>query len=302
MNIEQAKTIPISVILDKMGKIPKRTNGRKTLYSSPLRNEKTPSFWVNELANTWRDYGDIEWKGGDGIHLVRAYLDSETLTCGVSEALRWLRNMTGHVPYIRPVPVEEHKDDRSFLKLRKVIDLEKEGLYLYAENRGIPRTLAEKYFKEIHFFNSKTEKTFFALCMKNESKGYEVRNPVFKGTVQKKDIIFIRGTTPKPPGIHVFEGPMDFVSVIAQRNGKPLEDDAIILTSLSLLGMGSAYIKSYGYEYCYTWMDNDQSGIEATKSWKTFCKNEEGLTHIPMNESYLPYKDINAHHTAKLEL
>lgn len=47
MNIEQAKAIPISVILDKMNLTPQRTSGDKTLFFSPFRNERTASFWVD---------------------------------------------------------------------------------------------------------------------------------------------------------------------------------------------------------------------------------------------------------------
>ncbi len=302
MNIEQAQRIPLSVILDKMGKAPQRTNGHRQLYSSPLRNERTPSLWVNTKTNRWRDFGDDKWKGGDTVHLVRGYLYAEGESFEVTDALRWIRNMTDYIPRIRPVPVEEYKEDASTLKLRSVGPIQKEGLVQYGESRGIPSSILKTYFQEIRFLNRNTEKTTFALCMKNESKGYEIRNSFFKGTIQKKDITFIRGTVPKPPGILIFEGMMDFATIIAQRNGKPLEDDAMILNSLACLDQGSAYIRNYGYRFCYTYMDNDQPGISATKSWAEFCKTEEELIHYPMNESYMPYKDVNAHHMAQLEL
>jgi len=152
---------------------------------------------------------------------------------------------------------------------------------------------------------------FHTLSMRNDLKGYELRK--FKGCLGKKYITFIRGTQPKPAGINIFEGAFDFVSVITQRNGQPLTNDAMILHSLSNLKKATAYIRNYGkkatayirnygYRECITWMDNDKAGLEAVKSWEEFCKTEENLQHVPMNDLYAPYKDVNAAHMAKLEL
>lgn len=150
--------------------------------------------------------------------------------------------------------------------------------------------------------NKQTNKTFFALGLKNEEKGYEYRNLYFKGCVRKKSITFVRGETPKPPAIHIFEGFMDFLSVIAQHEGKRLKHDAIILNSLSQIKEAIAYIKGYGYERAYTWLDNDDAGKMATAAFAEFFKTEDNLIHQPMNKHYAPYKDVNAAHMAKLGL
>lgn len=302
MNIEQAKSIPISVILDKMNLMPQRNNGHKILYFSPLRQEKTPSLWVDTRQNLWCDYGDAKWAGGDGIHLVRAYLDSQNENCHVSDALRWLSNMTGFIPAIKPVIDPDETHTEKTLILRQISAIQNQKLIEYGHSRGIPENLIREHFEQAIIFNSKTKKKFFALSMRNDLKGYELRNPYFKGCIGKKYITFIRGSKPKPEGVNIFEGTFDFLSVICQQDGKPLNDDAIILHSLSNLRKASAYLKNYGYRNCYTWMDNDQPGIEAIKSWDGFCANENNLLHIPMNKMYERYKDVNAAHTAKLEL
>jgi hypothetical protein len=49
-------------------------------------------------------------------------------------------------------------------------------------------------------------------------------------------------------------------------------------------------------------MDNDESGKKATEALEQFARTEEGLKHIPMNDRYAPYKDVNAAHMAKLGL
>jgi len=302
MNIEQAKAIPVSVILDKMNLKPQRTNGHKHLYFSPFRKETTPSFWVDTKTNLWHDYGDMQWKGGDIIHLVRAYLFYEGLDHQVMDALRYIRAMTGQIPVIRPVvdPDEQPKDKSLVLKYTGKIT--KDYLIEYANDRGIPRSVLTNHFHQAIVLNNLTGLRFHTLTMRNDMKGYELRNEKFKGCIGRKYITFIRGTQPKPDGIHIFEGAFDFASVITQQNGRQLKDDALILHSLSNLKKATAYIRNYGYRNCFTWMDNDQPGIEASKSWEAFCKTEENLVHVPMNKLYAPYKDVNAAHMAKLEL
>lgn len=303
MNIEQAKAIPLSIILEKMGVKPHATTPKRIRYLSPYRNEKTPSFFVYTTDNRWYDYGDS--RGGDGITLVQCYLESQQVGASVSDALRWLKNMTAYEP-ITQVPVTDSPPNcdgqDQTLVFKNAEPLKHIGLIRYGESRGIAPSILKHYLEEVSFLNRNSGKTLIALGMKNESKGYEVRNPNFKGCLRTKDISFIRGTTPKPPGIHVFEGFMDFLSVITQRNGKAFDDDTLILHSLNCMDKGTAYLRHYGYQTCYTWFDHDEPGRKATKAWDAFCRNEPGLTHTPQNQHYAPYKDVNAAHMAKLEL
>lgn len=301
MNIDQARRIPISLLLSKMGKTQQRTKDHYQVYFSPFRTQNEPTLWVNTKSNRWFDMHDIVWKAGDGIHLVRAYLCSQKENFFDPDVLRWIRNMTDFIPRIRPVKVFEPEHNPKKYIIRDTGVINQQGLISFGKQYGIPASILTRYFKQIRYSKGNDE-NIFALYMKNESKGYEAINPFTSTTIRKKDIIFIRGTKPKPSGIHVFMKPFDFASIITQRNGDPLEDDALILTSLNLLDKGSAYIKNYGYEYCYTWMNNTRSGIEATKSWRDFCKTEEGLKHVPLNEAYLPLKNPNSAHLAKIQL
>lgn len=302
MNIDQAKDIPLSIIIEKMGFKPHSETSFRLRYYSPYRNENTPSFFVYVKDNRWYDFGDS--RGGDAIELVQLYLDSQKVGSSVSDALRWLKNMTSFVP-IANVSVKDKlpsctgKDQTLVFKI--VEPLTNNALIRFGESRGIPEPVLKKYLQQVTFFNKNTNKTLIALGMENESRGFDVRNPSFKGCLRSKDITFIRGK-PKPSGIQIFEGFMDFLSVITERNGKPFEDDSLILHSLNCMRKGTAYIRNYGYSTCYSWFDNDEPGKKATIAWDEFCKNEPGLKHIPQNEHYLPYKDVNAALMAKLEL
>ena len=58
MDIDHAKAIPIAEILSKLNIKPRKTSSGKLLYLSPIRQEKTPSFWVYTKTNRWHDFGD----------------------------------------------------------------------------------------------------------------------------------------------------------------------------------------------------------------------------------------------------
>ncbi|MPT33989.1 MAG: hypothetical protein E2604_02585 [Flavobacterium sp.] len=61
------------------------------------------------------------------------------------------------------------------------------------------------------------------------------------------------------------------------------------------------YVKSYGYKFGYSWLDNDLAGKKATPQLIDIFK-QENIAFCLMNSLYKPYKDVNAAHMAKLEL
>ena len=94
---------------------------------------------------------------------------------------------------------------------------------------------------------------------------------------------------------------MDFLSIIARQGGKRMEDDTIILNSLSCMREASGYIRGYGYTRACTWLDNDDAGRTATKTFSAFLTREK-VKHIGMNGIYTSYKDVNEFHMAMLGL
>lgn len=300
MNIEQAKSVSLYDVLIKLNLKPTQENAQEAWFLSPLRDEKTPSFHVHLKKNVWYDFGDA--KGGDIINFVCAYLEKSEESHTVSDALRWIKNMSGYVPSIAPVTSNDEPKEDPKLVVKNVNEINHLALVRYLEKRGVPLKIASKHLKEIYVQNKDTGKSMFALGLKNEEGGYELRNPFFKGCVGSKSVSFIRGNIPKPEGIHVFEGFMDYLSILADVNREKLDDDAIILNSLSCMKMATPYIKGYGYKTAWTWMDNDDAGKKATQSLDEFFKTEQDLSHRPMNESYEPHKDVNAWLVQKLKL
>ncbi|MGJ1348243.1 CHC2 zinc finger domain-containing protein [Sphingobacterium siyangense] len=300
MNIEHAKSIHLSEILEKIGFSVQKVTERDFWYLSPFRKENTPSLHVQRHKNVWYDFG--EGRGGDNIAFVQAYLAFTNENSTVSDALRWLKNMFDEPGIIQKIYVPDHEQEDSKLTLKDIKPIKHTALIQYLKSRGIPLEVARRYLHEVIVYHHGNKKTYFSLGFKNEDAGYELRNPYFKGCIRPKEITFIRGTIPKPDGIHIFEGFMDYLSIITQREGKPLYDDSIVLNSLSCMKNASAYIKGYGYTDAYTWLDNDPAGMKATEAFKEFFKIEKNLTHHPMNGRYAPHKDLNAWHMHTLGL
>ncbi len=295
MDKEEAKSIPLSVILHKLLRAPVRTSGGKQWYFSPLRSEKTPSFLIDLQTNRWYDFG--EGAGGDGIDLVQRYLKASREAYTMMDALRWINNMTANTnlsPVFLPSADEIASENELILLSEKQI--QHMGLIRYLEKRGIPLVLAQSNLKELRLRNSATGKYFYALGFQNEEGGYELRNPFFKGSLRPKAIRFIRGTMPGSQSVHFFEGFMDYLSAVCQSGEAAFQNDVVVLNSVSYLRQAMAYVQNYSYRRAYTWMDNDKSGKKATTLLADFFKTQQGLTHVPMNRLYTAHKDVNEWH------
>lgn len=298
MNVDQAKAIPLALIFEKMGIVPTKSEHNKQLwFLAPWRAEKTASLHVHTGKNLWYDFG--EGIGGSTIDLVCEYLKASGEHSTVSDALRWLRNMTMPLPTIANITAVEYQTEPKLL-LKNKQSLAHPALIQYLKKRGIPLSIGTRYLEELRVQNSETKKTFFALGMLNEEGGYELRNPFFKGNVGVKSISFIRGSVPKPEQIHLFEGSLDALSALAAQP-EIAKDDMIVLNSVSLLKQVTPYLYDYGYKVAFTWFDNDRAGKGATLAIAEYLKSQ-AIQHRPMNEQYGKFKDVNAAHMHKLGL
>lgn len=77
MNITEAKKIRIVDYLRQIGHEPKRICGTQYWYLSPFRDERTPSFKVNDLRNEWYDFAVAQ--GGDIIDLGKLLYNTSSI-------------------------------------------------------------------------------------------------------------------------------------------------------------------------------------------------------------------------------
>jgi hypothetical protein len=300
MNIQSANAICLQQLLNQLGFVPFKTRKNSIQYFSPLREERTPSFYVHPKKNLWYDFGTK--KGGKTIQFACAWLESQERSATIPDALHWLDNVSWVAPAI---PVQHHELELSegpTLVLRGQGKIHHPTLVKYLKDRGIDPAVASQYLTQLRIFNHNTQKNFFTLGFRNEDGGYELRNPFFKGCLHPKTVTFIRGPEPKPDTIHIFEGLMDFLSIMTQRGGKLLDGDVIVLNSVAMLKDASSYIRKYEYQMACTWLDNDTAGNSAADELNSFFKTEPTLKHQCMNEQYQSFKDVNEWHMHRLGL
>lgn len=133
----------------------------------------------------------------------------------------------------------------------EVLPLQNRALLRYLQERGIPSAVAIANCKEMRYTTH--GKRYFAVAFGNESGGYEIRNPFFKGCVPPKDVTLL------PVGsatCNVYEGFMDYLSARALGIGG--KEDHLVLNSVSNVARAYRHLDGYGRIKCY--LDNDEAG------------------------------------------
>ena len=129
--------------------------------------------------------------------------------------------------------VTEPERDLEFIK---ATPLQSTSIVNYLLSRKISLTLASKYLVEVFYRNKKKapQKAFYGFAMKNLSGGYELRsatdNPelIFKSALIVRDITVVKGQEEGRRAVSVFEGQLDFLSLLMMLGVETLRGDAII--------------------------------------------------------------------------
>ena len=117
MTIAEAKQLRIVDYLASLGYHPQSGTSKQYWYLSPLRNERTPSFKVNDRLNEWYDFGAAT--GGDLVELGKHLYQTDS----VSEVLAYIGKHENAIPIQRvripgttPRPVEaDMRCSRTFI-------------------------------------------------------------------------------------------------------------------------------------------------------------------------------------------
>ncbi|MCH8294232.1 toprim domain-containing protein [Candidatus Poribacteria bacterium] len=304
MNSNQAKKIEMSRILDQLGYQPHHEIRGELWYFSPLRQETQPSFKVTQGNQTgqsiWYDHG--EGRGGNLLDFITAYYDLPKND--IKGALRKLGEITGHSQKRDPStpnrfpqqPPPKTQVSGSGIEIHKVQPLQNRALIGYLRKRGISRSTATPYLKEIYY--TRRKKNYFALAFPNDSGGYELRNPYFKGVDGTKEISVLkqidwlvkRKTGVKPFAVTVFEGFMDFLSALTYYQ-KEITTPVIVLNSVAMRNRAVETITEMQAKKVYLYLDRDKSGRDLTCYFK---KALLGIAVLDKSDLYAGEKDFNA--------
>lgn len=279
---ELNQSIKISDYLKAKGIYPfKRYNGY-SMYHSPFREERNPSFKVSEIKNLWIDYGTNE--GGTLIDLVLKMFPNLTVSRAIMEIEADM--LTDSIfSFQRPRnPIKRgtlpESDGNSGIKIFDIKELgSKPALTAYLKSRGIELRTAKKYCKEVYF--NVGDKRFFGIGCENEN-GWSIRNKFWKGCSGQGISHFKKGHQQ----LAIFEGIFDLLSYLELEKEKNLAQDFMVLNSLVNIKRSLPTIMSY--DSIVLLLDRDEAGRKATS---------ELLKSVPKcydtSDWYEPFKDLN---------
>ena len=278
MTIQEAKQIRIADYLQSLGYTPVKQQGNSLWYKSPFRQETEASFKVNTDRNLWYDYG--LGRGGNILALAQELYFSDHVPY-------LLDRIVEQAPHIRPVSFYFHQQpsEPNFQQL-EVRDLTHPALLRYLHERGIDIALARLECKELHFIHN--GKPYFAIGFPNMAGGYEVRNPFFKGCIASKDITHIRQQGEQRSVCYLFEGFMDYLSLLTMRGVRKPDCDCVVLNSTVNVGDAIGFLNRHSRIEC--WLDNDDAGRQCLEFIRERC-GEAKVTD--MSPTYCRNNDLN---------
>lgn len=282
MNSEQAKnSININEYLINIGIKPVSQNRNHLRYLSPFRKERTASFDVDHIKNTFIDWGT----GQTGTIIDLVMILSNTDVSGALEILSKyrpeepLKDIFSFSPANKTIEKEQPKN----LKILTVSPVRKLFLLEYLENRQISRKTTRFYLHQITYTIG-SSKPWQALGFKNDRNGYELRNKYFKGCTSKY-FTTIQGRFNDQ--LNIFEGFMDFLSAIELGKINVPKFDCLILNSVALKEKTIELVSKY--QRLNLFLDNDRAGAQTAKYFKSIHTNIIDYSNI----YYPEQKDLN---------
>ena len=279
----KAKSVDIAEFLAERGINPERKTGGEFVYSSPLKDENTPSFHVNPQKNVFHDFST--GNKGDIITLVQ--LLDNTNYSGAMEKLLRFKGGTSAVTFERTLrtPSEEKR-----VVIKKILPIHSQNLINYfTKERMIKESIVRRYISEINYENQ--HGTFYAGCWKNDAGGYEIRSTKFKGCIGKKaptSFLF----NDEMDTLTLFEGYLDFLSWLSLCGTTSMSNtDVIVLNSLALLTESLMGTLSAVYRKFNLFFDNDDAGNYAVQRVMNRLTNSE--VYDLSKKVYPNHKDYN---------
>ncbi|MDT7828852.1 toprim domain-containing protein [Pricia sp. S334] len=274
LSCERAQAFPIERALAKLGHFPTTSTGKEAWYLSPFRPEVQASFKVSKMLNRWYDHG--AGKGGNVIDLV-----CQLNECPVSEALRLIaQEQTSFSFHRRPV-FEKEEGNEHKIAVTEIGPITHPALIGYLKSRNIDIRRASKYCKEVHY--KFRDKSYFAIGLKNDSGGWELRNKYMKNSSSPKDITHIKNGNIK---LIVTEGMFDLLSILESYEKLESEHDFLVLNSTAFVQKAMRIID--GYSGIELYLDNDRNGKQTTHKLIRHSKDCKDRSTL-----YKDFKDMN---------
>jgi len=282
--IARIKQIPLTEFLEKLGHVPSSRSGAEQLYLSPLRDENTPSFSVNDAKGLWMDFGD--GSGGDIITLMQRLENISS----VGESLRRIEQIVG-LPSAEPKsrPTSPTPAASKPTEVTSVRPLTSKSLIHYLQSRGIDAEAAAPFTNEVRYRYG--DKEYFAIGFKNDLDGFELRTAKVKRTMGQKAITTFKG---KGGQLSVYEGFMDCLTSATQL-GKLPAGSTLVLNSVGMKQAAVDWIKEHPPTVINLYADNDPSGRQLVEYFRAELPD---IAIVDFSHMYEGYGDLNEWHVA----
>ena len=271
INCETARNFSIVKALEKLGHFPKKSTEKEAWFLSPFRSETQASFKVSKTKNRWYDHG--AGIGGNVIDLT-----SKILKCSIKEALSFLN---GDILFFSFQQQQNFIKKETGINIVKVQDVTHPALIQYLNLRSISLSVAKIYCKEVWYTHK--HKNFFAIGLKNNKGGWELRNKIFKNSSSPKSYTYIKNGSNQ---LVILEGMFDLLSLAIVDDVLLSTSDILVLNSISFINDIEKHISKYVLVHLY--LDNDTVGQNASQYLINKYKQV-----IDKSSSYKNYKDLN---------
>lgn len=264
-------------------------NERRWLYSSIGMNERTPSFSVDVVNNTYADYSGNSLFTGECGDIIRLCMHLEKLEF-IPACNFLLKGNYGRGVQYQPAATKTEKDG---IIIESVSPIVRPKLLDYISERCIARTLADKYLQQIVYTNN--GRKYYSLGFINDLGGYALRSPAtdtmpkgFKAATKPNYFTTVH-TNPNTGILNLFEGFFSMLSILQFYNTFEFQNTTIVLNSVTgnfakLIPNIPEHIKEIN-----VFFDNDDTGIKYVRRLRDLdewqINNQCGL--------YYGFKDMN---------
>lgn len=307
MNVDQAKTIPISDVAERLGaKLHKRIKPHVTVWFSPFRNERTASFHIDERANEFKDWGHHLPKGD----VIDLWVDFHGLKRNdpdaTKEALKALEAFDSipRITIYREAKAMTYSDHYQIKKLSDRVTAA--NLKEEIDRRRLSKPLVERFLKQSAIYDSSTKKTFYAFAFENDKEGHEINS--FNTRLQKsfKTCIGPKAITTFPAHpeatditAFVFTGFFDFLTWLNLKGLPKPNEEYIVSNGDSMISAVGEYLTSRKAVIArvYGFPDHDESGSgdRANHALASILEAED-MVYGTMDHIYDGHKDLSAAH------
>lgn len=223
--------------------------------------------------------GYYDFKAGKGGQIFKAVMELEKKTW--KEAVEFLKDFSNttisqsvknqKAENKRPTPTQHYTEKSPSTMITQVTVPNNDKLLEYFAGRGISKEILQQYAQQVHYRNNSDGKNYFGIGLRNQSGGYDVRNPYLKAKIGASDISIITGTRNE---MVVFEGMTDMFSYLqmAKDNGKPNDRTLVVLNSITNTGTFIEQFENYTGKI-HLFLDGDKAGNEATRTILNNLKN-----------------------------